>query len=100
MNNTLEVQQQEEKKTRKLYCIRNSKGYGRWMKGTFVDNIEDADLVVAPGGSDIDPRLYGATQTHPSAWGCSRMETDPELADLRKAIALKKKIWGTCKGLN
>jgi len=99
INNNLLVQRTEQKKERKIYCIRGARGYAGWMNGTIVPTIEEADLIVAPGGSDIDPRLYGRTQHHQFAWGSTRMENDGELEDLKKAIRLGKKIWGTCKGI-
>ena len=98
-NNNQEVLRQT-KKERKIYCIRGATGYANWMQGTsFVDTIEEADLVVAPGGGDVDPRLYGAKKGHRAAWGHTYMENDKELTDLRKAISLGKHIWGTCKGI-
>jgi len=83
-----------------IYCIRNSTGYARWIPNkNFVNTIEEADLVVCPGGSDIDPRIYGENKEHPYGWGFTRMEQDKELLDIRKAISLGKKLWGTCKGI-
>lgn len=84
----------------KVYCIRRAHSYANWIPNKeFVNTIEECDLVVCPGGSDIDVRIYGETATHPACWGYTRMEKDDELADIKKAISLGKKLWGTCKGI-
>ena len=85
-----------QKKIRKIYCVRGSSGYARWMQGEIVKNMEEADLVVLPGGSDV-PTKYYAKSTHPSTWGFSSGEE--EYNEIQKALSLGKKIWGTCKGL-
>lgn len=86
-----------EKKTRKIYCVRGTKSHARWAQGIAVDTIEEADLVISPGGSDVDYRLY-SDKEHPANWGHTPLERDSELKDLQKAIELKKPIFGVCKG--
>ena len=81
---------------RKIYCINGSTGYANWMEGEIVDTMEEADLVVAEGGSDV-PYQHYAKKGHPATWGYSR--GDHEYNALKKAISLDKRIWGTCKGL-
>jgi len=66
------------------------------MEGEIVDTMEEADLVVAEGGSDV-PYQHYAKKGHPATWGYSR--GDHEYNALKKAISLDKRIWGTCKGL-
>jgi gamma-glutamyl-gamma-aminobutyrate hydrolase PuuD len=73
---------------------------GHWIPdGEYVNSIEEADLVMVPGGSDIDPRIYGETVVHPRSWGYTRMESDDTLKRILKAIELKKHIFGICKGI-
>lgn len=95
--NELEVIRKEEKKERKIYCVRGCKSHARWAQGVATDNMEEADLVISPGGGDLDYHLYADTE-HPAGWGYTPMAQDTELADLRKAISLKKPIFGVCKG--
>lgn len=88
------------KKIKVYHAGGRTHGYSSWVPNRqIVDSVEEADLVFANGGSDIDTRIYGETKQHPSGWGYTPMERDEELNDLKKAIALGKHVWGTCKGL-
>ena len=72
-------------------------GYANWMEATgFTRNIEDADLVLALGGSDVSAHYYG--QNDGGYLSCDRNTDALEYKGFIRAIQLKKKIIGICKG--
>lgn len=68
-----------------------------------VEQMVDAvlplfDGLIIPGGPDVDPRFYG--QTPKVYLGATNYLRDTyELALLKKATALKKPVFGICRGL-
>jgi putative glutamine amidotransferase len=92
-----------QKKNYKVYVIGSSKGYGRWIEGYLIDNMEDADVVVLTGGEDISPSIYGepnASPSHVYNRGNETISTRDayEIEEYKKALELGKPIWGTCRG--
>ena len=87
----------EEKKRLKVFHVQGWTGYSSWIGNVEpVKTIEEADLVLFPGGSDISPELYGHKKhpkTHPF-----KSRDQEEVHAYRKAEALGKKIFGTCRG--
>ncbi len=71
-------------------------GYANWLNGTGItNNIEEADVCIALGGSDVSSHYYN----QPNKYLSSSPHTDKEeYTDFQKAISLKKKIVATCKG--
>ncbi len=83
-------------KDHKVYVIGNSKSYARWIEGSLVHRMEDADVVVLTGGEDISPELYGE-KAGPHTWFSPERDAQ-ELREYHRALELGKAIWGTCRG--
>src|ERR1017187_5203618 len=85
---------------RKIYVagFSNDCGYANWMEITgYAKKIEDADLIVGLGGSDVSGKYYG--QPNSQYLGSSHWTDEAEFKDYSKAIELGKKIIGICKGI-
>lgn len=69
---------------------------GNWITDSKPSSFEDADIVLLPGGSDVDPALYG----HEAIKGTYiNKESDSiEMELLNKAIEANKFVIGICKG--
>lgn len=80
-----------------VFVVQGWKEYANWLSDyNLVNSIEEADLVIFPGGEDVHPSLYGERR-HPST--SPNMERDLyELKLYRKALRLKKHIIGICRG--
>lgn len=88
-----------EKKVVKIYHASGSLGYSRFiLNREIVNNIKDADLVWFEGGEDIDPSLYGE-KPHTSVTWLNPNRDKREVAVYKEALALKKPMFGTCRGL-
>lgn len=61
-----------------------------------TDKIEDADLVVFGGGSDVSPELYGA-QPHKMT-RANRKRDDRDIALYTKAVSIGAPMLGVCRG--
>lgn len=72
------------------------RGLGDWIDNSVHSSFEDSDIVLIPGGSDVNPTLYGHTKlptTHID------MHADKvEMSLINDAIKLGKFIVGICKG--
>src|SRR6478609_2048223 len=84
------------KKPLKAYNVGNFTDTSNWMPTMQVHTIEKADIVVFPGGPDVNPELYGARK-HP----CTNMqlgldEEQGEIFDMAKKMG--KKMVGICRG--
>ena len=60
-----------------------------------VKEVEDYDLIIALGGDDVNPRIYG-TRNRYSDFNDRRDLI--EVPILSKAIELRKKMFGVCRG--
>lgn len=82
----------------KIFLINGSKNYANWLqdKNTeFVNSVEEADLVIGEGGSDVNPQYYG----QPNLYSMVNPQKDEyEYSMYKKAISLEKPILGICKG--
>jgi len=70
-----------------------------WIRnGYVVDNIEEADIIMFPGGSDINTALYGGPSDYPHNWGGGYNSSlyEENLYQQRKSI--KQLCVGCCKG--
>lgn len=73
-------------------------GYSNWMLRTgFVRHMEEADLVIGLGGSDVCSEYYN--QPNGGYLGSSPDTDKQEYADFKRAIKLNKPIVGICKGM-
>jgi gamma-glutamyl-gamma-aminobutyrate hydrolase PuuD len=61
-----------------------------------TDTIEDADLVVFGGGSDVSPELYGADKHVMSR--TNRERDDRDIALYAKAVSIGAPMLGICRG--
>jgi GMP synthase-like glutamine amidotransferase len=89
----------EEKKIK----VRIAGGYGnsndiKWLINNveIVKSVKDADLIVATGGADIDPEIYGEKINRRTYINESRDQN--ELIELKQAIDLGIPIIGICRG--
>lgn len=82
----------------KVFVVGPMLGYAKWIPNNrLVQKIEDADLVLFTGGSDIHPSLYGEESIHP--WTSFSKERDKEDVKVyKKAKDLGKFILGICRG--
>ena len=82
---------------RKIYVVGGHVGYANWMKGEITNEMENADLVVFTGGEDVCPLLYGEKNIHPRTY--YNLNRDyREIEAYEKALNLKKKMIGICRG--
>lgn len=81
---------------RKVYVIGPFTGYARPIYNKeLVDNIEDADIVLLTGGSDVDPSTYGKP-AEPESYGNKSRDLFEigEYANVRK----NQLVIGICRG--
>jgi putative glutamine amidotransferase len=63
-----------------------------------AETLDAVDALVFSGGSDLDPELYGAAETHAETVGVMRERDDFELALMREALARDLPILAICRG--
>lgn len=71
-------------------------GDDNWIYNAEESNYDDADIVVFPGGSDVDPSLYNHSkikETH-----SNRLVDNTQWETMLQCIKDKKFIIGICKG--
>lgn len=61
------------------------------------EDLEECDLLCFPGGEDVDPRLYSKPNTHSHGVNINRDTRERFL--FKHATALKKPMFGMCRGL-
>lgn len=84
------------KKPLKAYCVSGKSLCTNWLPTTAAFEIKTADIVVFPGGSDINPDLYGARK-HPATSYMPELDEE-QLEDYREAVKHKKRMVGICRG--
>jgi putative glutamine amidotransferase len=57
--------------------------------------VEEADLVIFTGGEDISPEIYGQKNTYSTV---NTTRDNAEIAILKCALSLNRKILGVCRG--
>lgn len=62
-----------------------------------VLDIKDSDIVIFTGGSDINPEIYGS-EKHTTTTGIDKFRDQYEITMFRIAKALKKNMFGICRG--
>lgn len=72
--------------------------YSNWFgPKTYVNSVEEADVVVFEGGTDVNPVYYGE-KAHPQTDKPDIARDEKESTYFVKAVALGKKIVGVCRG--
>ncbi len=83
---------------RKIFVVGGDRGYASWMQGTgLVNSVEDADLVVFTGGTDVDPALYGEPR-HPRTQRSDVERDKYEMEVFKECRKLDKPLIGICRG--
>lgn len=81
----------------KIYHVQGWNNYSNWVPDRqVVQRMEDADVVWFEGGEDVCPTMYNekiGSHVH-----YNRQRDAYEKGIFEKAVALKKKIFGTCRG--
>lgn len=69
---------------------------GNWIKNSVTSSFNDADIVVMPGGSDINPALYN----HKGIKGhyFHKHIDDDQMELINRSIDAGKFVFGTCRG--
>jgi len=60
-----------------------------------VADVANYDLIIVPGGADIDPAIYGEVN---KASDISKVRDDTEVPLVKEALRLRKKLFGVCRG--
>jgi putative glutamine amidotransferase len=61
--------------------------------------LDMVDGLIFSGGSDLDPAIYGDTETHETTYGIDPERDSFELALIKLAIEQDKPILGICRGI-
>jgi len=85
---------------KRIYLAEANRSISKWLESTFgmklVPSLQDADLVVFPGGLDVNPDLYNEPAGQRTSFN---RDTDAEwVAIYKSAIKSGKKVMGICKG--
>jgi anthranilate/para-aminobenzoate synthase component II len=81
---------------RKIYCVGGNTYTSNWMCGINTTKMEEADIVLFPGGADVEPTLYNE-EPHPfTMWDVSIDTRD--LNAFKQAKELGKRMVGICRG--
>ncbi len=81
---------------RKIYVVGGGKSVANWMEGDVVDSMDEATMVVLPGGADTNPALYGKKR-HPKTFYYEKVDA-LEYPQMRRAIEKGLPIVGICRG--
>lgn len=82
---------------RKVYVVGGCKELANWVEWEeIVSSMELADMVMFAGGPDVNPAIYG-DKLHPMT-RCSVALDRYECAAFNRALTLKKKMVGICRG--
>ncbi len=80
----------------KIYNVGQQNEHSNWMRGNVTSSMDKADVVVFPGGADVNPAMYGQAvnvntkfNAHLDAY---------ELSEYLKAKEKGKKMVGICRG--
>lgn len=84
----------------KVFVLSNYQRDGLWLNDgnvSFVDSIEECDVLILPGGSDIHPKYYNQKKAVLTRVGPEHVD-EQEKEAIEKAVSLNKFIIGICKG--
>lgn len=54
---------------------------------------------LVPGGSDIDPALYGGPSDHPAVYNVNHTQDELDLAVIQYALRTRRPLLGICRGM-
>lgn len=80
----------------KIFVVGNAKSVAKFTHMEIVNDIEEANLVMFTGGSDINPELYGENE-HPRTY-TNEVRDNQEIQAFRRAKELGKRMIGICRG--
>ena len=80
----------------KVFVVGGALGYANFLEGvSFVDRVEDAEVVIFTGGEDVTPSLYNC-EKHPTTYCNPRR--DLEEKEIFDRINKKQVVLGICRG--
>ena len=80
----------------KVFVVGGALGYANFLEGvSFVDRVEDAEVVIFTGGEDVNPSLYNC-EKHPTTYCNPRR--DLEEKEIFDRINKKQVVLGICRG--
>jgi GMP synthase-like glutamine amidotransferase len=84
----------------KVFVLSKHQGDALWLNEgnvTFVDTIDECDVLILPGGADIDPKYYKHQKSTLTRVG-SEQQDEYEKSAFEEAVGKNKFIIGICKG--
>lgn len=85
---------------KKAFLVSSNGRITDWLMSNFgiatVKNFEDAEIVVFPGGLDVDPNLYNEPTGQRTSY--NRAGDSEWVSWYKEAIRHEKKVLGICKG--
>ena len=81
----------------RIFVSGPSYGYAKWTGFKLTGRVEDANVAMLTGGTDVNPKLY-ASKPHPRTESPDTERDEREMAVIRKCIDLAIPIIGICRG--
>lgn len=84
----------------RYYCSECDNGHGNWLRPLGFEptnNLEEADVIIFGGGSDVDPKNYGENK-NPRTYSSPKRD-ESEKKDFQKALQLGIPMYGICRGI-
>lgn len=81
----------------RVYVVGSATHYAKFLPHRLVDQMDDAELVIFTGGSDVSPKIY-----QQELGNFTSVDVERDLREIEVASAAIKKglpIWGTCRGI-
>jgi len=85
------------KKPIKAYAVSNHTSVINWLPATQVYSMEKADVVVFPGGADVNPAVYGESKAHPLTQIDHALDKH-QIDEFNLAKSMGKRMVGICRG--
>ena len=81
---------------RRIYVCGGNYEYANWLGGRVVGTMEECNIFMLSGGSDVDPGFYGRKANSTTYSNPNRDKR--ELVEFNKAKEMGKAIIGICRG--